>query len=142
RLRHDGEELEIMCDFVAGCDGSHGVCRPSIPASQLCVYEREYPFGWVGILAKAGPSSEGLVYALNERGFALFSMRSPAMTRLYLQCAPDEDLSRWTDEGIWEELTSRLGMSDGWVPNRGEILQRGVTGMRSSVVEPMRYGRM
>jgi p-hydroxybenzoate 3-monooxygenase len=142
RFRLAGEEQEIECDFVAGCDGSHGVCRPSIPAAGLRVYEREYPFGWLGILAKAAPSSEELVYALHERGFALFSMRSPAVTRLYLQCAPDEDLGNWNDDRIWDELMARLGTVDGWRPNRGEIVQKGVTGMRSVVVEPMRHGRL
>ena len=142
RFRLNGEQHEIACDFVAGCDGSRGVCRPAIPADRLCVYQREYPFGWLGILAKASPSSDELVYALHERGFALFSMRSPALTRLYLQCAPDEDLARWTDDAIWDELATRLGTADGWRPNRGEILQKGVTGMRSVVVEPMRSGRL
>jgi p-hydroxybenzoate 3-monooxygenase len=106
------------------------------------VYEHEYSFGWLGILAKAAPSSDELVYALHERGFALFSMRSPAVTRLYLQCAPDEDLARWSDEAIWDELMARFNMSDGWRPNRGEVVQKGVTGMRSVVVEPMRHGRL
>jgi p-hydroxybenzoate 3-monooxygenase len=142
RFRQDGEEHEIACDFIAGCDGSHGVCRPSIAASHLSVYEREYPFGWLGVLANAAPSSSELVYALHERGFALFSMRSQTVTRLYLQCAPDEDLRRWTDDAIWEELIARLGTVDGWRPNRGEILQKGITSMRSVVVEPMRHGRL
>ncbi len=142
RYRREGQEYEITCDFVAGCDGSHGICRPTIPAARLAVYEREYPFGWLGILARAAPSSQELVYALHERGFALFSMRSPAVTRLYFECAPDEDLGRWTDEAIWDELTARLGTADGWRPNRGEILQKGVTGMRSLVAEPMRHGRL
>ena len=142
RYRLAGEEHEITCDFVAGCDGSHGVCRPSIPAASLTVYERDYPFGWLGILAKAPPSSDELVYALHERGFALFSMRSHEVTRLYLECAPDENPGRWTDEAVWDELTARLGTSDGWVPNRGAIVQKGVTGMRSMVVEPMRHGRL
>jgi p-hydroxybenzoate 3-monooxygenase len=144
RIRYtlDGEEHEILCDFVAGCDGSHGVCRPSIPPASLRVYERDYPFGWLGILAKAAPSSDELVYALHERGFALFSMRSPSVTRLYLQCAPDEDLGRWPDGAIWDELMARLGTADGWRPNAGEIVQKGVTGMRSVVVEPMRHGRL
>jgi len=118
------------------------VCRPSIPASALRVFEREYPFGWLGILAQAAPASDELVYALHERGFALFSMRSSAVTRLYLQCAPDEDLDRWTDTAIWDELEARLGTTDGWRPNRGPIAQRGVTGMRSVVVEPMRCGSL
>lgn len=137
-----GEQHEIACDFVAGCDGSLGVCRLSIPPASLAVYERDYPFGWLGILAKAPPSSNELVYALHERGFALFSMRSPEVTRLYLECAPDEDMGGWTDEAIWEELAARLGTSDGWRPNRGAIVQKGVTGMRSVVVEPMRHGRL
>ena len=141
-FRLAGEPYEIACDFIAGCDGSHGVSRPSIPASALRVYERDYPFGWLGILAQAPPSSDELVYALHERGFALFSMRSPTVTRLYLQCAPEEDLSRWTGDAIWDELTARLGTADGWRPNRGPIVQRGVTGMRSMVAEPMRYGRL
>ena len=142
RFRLNGEEHEIECDFIAGCDGSRGVCRPSIPAADLCVYEREYPFGWLGILAKAPPTSDEIVYALHERGFALFSMRSPAVTRLYLQCAPDENLGPWTDDRIWDELLARLSTCDGWKLNRGEILQKGVTGMRSMVVEPMRHGRL
>jgi p-hydroxybenzoate 3-monooxygenase len=141
-FRHSGEQHEIVCDFAAGCDGSHGVCRPSIPADRVSVFEREYPFGWLGILAKAAPSSTELVYALHQRGFALFSMRSSGVTRLYLQCAPQEDLGSWSDNAIWEELETRLGSVDGWRPNRGEIVQKGVTGMRSSVVEPMRYGNL
>ncbi len=140
--RKDGEECEVVCDFVAGCDGSHGMCRQAIPEGCLRVYEREYPFAWLGILARAAPSSEELVYSLHERGFALFSMRSPAVTRLYLQCAPEEDIEGWPDERIWEELTARLSTVDGWRPNRGNVMQKGVTGMRSSVVEPMRHGRL
>jgi len=141
-FRFEGEEHEIACDFVAGCDGSHGVCRPSIPASALRIYERDYQFGWLGILAQAPPASDELVYALNESGFALFSMRSSTVTRLYLQCAPDEDLGSWSDDAIWAELEKRLGTADGWRPNRGPIAQRGVTGMRSVVVEPMRHGAL
>ena len=140
--RRGGEECEIACDFITGCDGSRGICRPSIPAGEVRVYEREYPFGWLGILAQAAPSSEELVYALHERGFALFSMRSPAVTRLYLQCAPEEDLGGWPDHRIWGELAARLTSDDGWRPNHGPILQKGVTGMRSMVAEPMRCGRL
>ncbi len=140
--RKDGEECEVVCDFVAGCDGSHGVCRQAIPEECLRVYEREYPFAWLGILAKAAPSSGELVYSLHERGFALFSMRSPAVTRLYLQCAPDEDIEDWPDERLWGELTARLSTVDGWRPNRGDVMQKGITGMRSSVVEPMQHGRL
>ncbi len=141
-FRSDGEECEIACDFIAGCDGFHGICRPSIPPGQLRIYETEYPFGWLGILAEAAPSSEELVYSLHERGFALFSMRSPAITRLYLQCTPDEDLRQWPDERIWDELAIRLQTNDGWRPNRGPILQKGVTGMRGFVAEPMQCGRL
>ena len=137
-----GEPREATCDFIAGCDGFHGVCRPAIGADRMRVYEREYPFGWLGILAKAPPSSHELVYSNHERGFALFSMRSPAVTRLYLQCAADEDVDRWPDERIWTELQTRFENNDGWRPNEGEIVQKGVTGMRSFVVEPMRSGRM
>lgn len=137
-----GESHEIHCDFIAGCDGFHGICRPSIPASALTVYEREYPFGWLGILAQAPPSSEELIYAYHDRGFALHSMRSPKITRLYLQCSPEEDLAEWSDERIWRELQLRLAGGKDWRLNEGPILQKGVTGMRSFVVEPMQNGRM
>jgi p-hydroxybenzoate 3-monooxygenase len=142
RFRLNGESREIACDFIAGCDGSHGVCRQSIPPENLRVYEKEHPFAWFGILARAAPSSDQLVYSLHERGFALFSMRSPEITRLYLQCAPDAPAEDRTDDSIWEELLARLGTEDGWRPNRGEIVQKSVTGMRSSVVEPMRCNRL
>jgi p-hydroxybenzoate 3-monooxygenase len=142
RFRSEQHEHEIACDFVAGCDGFHGVCRGAIPAAALRIYERVYPFAWLGILAEAAPSSDELVYSMHERGFALFSMRSPHITRLYLQCAPDEDLATWTDDRIWRELEIRLSTSDGWRPNKGPVLQKSVTGMRSFVAEPMRYGRL
>jgi len=142
RFRDAGGMREVACDFIAGCDGFHGICRPAIPPACLRMYERIYPFGWLGILAQAAPSSEELVYSLHENGFALFSMRSPAVTRLYLQCSPDEDLAAWTDERIWDELLERLEAADGWRPNRGAVLQKGVTGMRSFVAEPMRHGSL
>ena len=141
RYRKNGEEVEVACDFVAGCDGFHGVCRPSIPAGVLNVYERTYPFAWLGILAEAPPSSEELVYSNHDHGFALLSMRSPNVGRLYLQCAPDEDLNEWPDHRIWEELETRLEVT-GWNLTRGPVLQKGVAGMRSFVVEPMQYGRL
>ena len=136
------EEQELTCDFIAGCDGFHGICRPAIPLAQLQTYEREYPFAWLGILANAPPSSDELVYSLHERGFALFSMRSPRVTRLYLQCATDEDIDNWPDDRIWPELKTRLRTADGWEPIEGSITQKGITPMRSFVAEPMRYGRL
>jgi p-hydroxybenzoate 3-monooxygenase len=142
RFAKDGVQSEVRCDFIAGCDGFHGICRPSIPANRIHIYERIYPFGWLGILANAVPSSPELVYSLHDRGFALFSMRSTTVTRLYLQCAPDEDLARWSDDRIWDELLTRMQSDDGWKPNVGPITQKGVTGMRSFVAEPMQYGRL
>jgi p-hydroxybenzoate 3-monooxygenase len=142
RYRKENESREIGCDFIAGCDGFHGVCRPSIPASALTVYERSYPFGWLGILAEAAPSSEELIYAYHDRGFALHSMRSPKVTRLYLQCSPEEDIALWPDQRIWKELQTRLAGDGNWKLNEGPILQKGVTGMRSFVVEPLQYGRL
>jgi p-hydroxybenzoate 3-monooxygenase len=139
---HGGKAEQLDCDFIAGCDGFHGICRPSIPPAALRTYDRTYPFAWLGILANAAPSSDELVYSLHERGFALFSMRSPSVTRLYLQCAPDEDLAAWPDDRIWAELRTRLGTRDGWRPNEGAITQKGITPMRSFVAEPMRHGRL
>jgi p-hydroxybenzoate 3-monooxygenase len=141
RFRKDGQSAEVICDFIAGCDGFHGVCRPAIPESALAVFERVYPFGWLGILAEAPPSSHELVYAHHERGFALLSMRSPQVSRLYLQCAADEDIRNWPDERIWEELHKRLG-ADGSALTEGAIVQKGITGMRSFVVEPMQHGNL
>jgi p-hydroxybenzoate 3-monooxygenase len=141
RFRHHEEDVELRCDFIAGCDGFHGVCRDSIPAGVLTAFERDYPFAWLGILAAAPPSNEELIYAYHERGFALHSMRSPTITRLYLQVRPDEDLGEWPEDRIWDELERRLGI-EGWSLNTGEILEKGVTGMRSFVVEPMQYGRL
>jgi p-hydroxybenzoate 3-monooxygenase len=138
---HDGEEQSLACDFIAGCDGFHGVCRPSMPEGVLSVYERIYPFGWLGILAEAPPSSDELIYANHANGFALLSMRSPTIARLYLQCKPDEDLSLWSDDRIWSELKVRLA-SDEFVLKDGPVLQKGVTAMRSFVAEPMQWGKL
>jgi p-hydroxybenzoate 3-monooxygenase len=142
RYTKDSAREEIVCDFIAGCDGFHGVCRESAPVGVITPYERVYPFAWLGILAEAAPTSEELVYTYNERGFALFSMRSPQITRLYLQCTPDEDLSQWPDDRVWEELCARMRTEDGWAPAVGPVIQKGVTGMRSFVIEPMQYGRL
>ena len=138
----DGRRESLECDIVAGCDGYHGVCRPSIPAGALQVYERDYPYAWLGILARTPPSSEELIYAYHERGFALHSMRSPQITRLYLQVRPDENLDGWPDERIWTELQTRLSRRRGFHLADGPILEKGVTAMRSFVVEPMRFGRL
>jgi p-hydroxybenzoate 3-monooxygenase len=143
RFRKKGEEQEIECDFIAGCDGFHGVCRPSIRQGALTVYDRQYPFGWLGILAEAPPSSDELIYALHERGFALLTMRTPQISRLYLQVTPDEEVDEWPDERIWEELQLRLASNEpGWKLTEGKIFQKGVTGMRSFVVEPMQFGKL
>jgi p-hydroxybenzoate 3-monooxygenase len=141
RYHRNGQACHVSCDFIAGCDGFHGICRSRIPADLLKIYERTYPFGWLGILAEAPPSSHELVYANHERGFALLSMRSPKISRLYLQCQPEEDLTQWPDERVWEELEMRL-TAPNWKLTRGPILQKGVTGMRSFVAEPMRFGRL
>jgi p-hydroxybenzoate 3-monooxygenase len=139
---HENAELRTLdCDFIAGCDGFHGICRPSVPPAALTVYDREYPFGWLGILAEAPPSSDELIYAYHERGFALLSMRSPQISRLYIQCKPDEDIALWPDAKIWDELHTRLA-ADGFTLTEGRILQKGITGMRSFVTEPMQFGKL
>lgn len=137
-----GDIDEIRCEFVAGCDGFHGISRGMFPEGELSIYERAYPFAWLGVLAEAAPSREELVYMHHPRGFALYSMRSPRITRLYLQCAPDEDIAKWSDDHIWSELRTRLSCVDGWLPAEGRILQKGVTGMRSFVAEPLQFGRL
>ncbi len=133
----DGVAHELRCDVIAGCDGFHGPARAAMPAEVLRVYERVYPFAWLGILAEATPISHELIYARHEEGFALATMRSHRISRLYLQCAPDEDLTQWSDRRIWDGLHARLGGV-----NEGPILQKGVTAMRSFVAEPMRHGRL
>jgi p-hydroxybenzoate 3-monooxygenase len=142
RFVKDGAAHELECDFIAGCDGFHGICRDAIPQGVLKTYDRDYPFGWLGILAEAPPASHELIYANHERGFALMSMRSPKITRLYLQCKPDEDLNEWPDARIWEELQRRFVTENGFALTEGPVIQKGVTGMRSFVVEPMQHGRM
>ena len=141
RFTEGGQAQELRCEFIAGCDGFHGICRPSFPKDRLTEYDRAYPFGWLGILAEAAPSSHELIYANHERGFALLSMRSPAVQRLYLQCAPDEDAEGWSDDRIWHELATRLA-SPGFELHTGPIIQKNVTPMRSYVAEPMRCGRL
>jgi p-hydroxybenzoate 3-monooxygenase len=148
-----GRTQELRCDIVAGCDGFHGVTRgvaadaarrdrPRSALSGLTGYSREYPFAWLGILARTPPSHHELIYSYAERGFALHSMRSPEITRLYLQVPPDEDLAAWPDERIWAELAARLRTAGGFTLREGPVLEKAITPMRSFVVEPMRYGRL
>jgi p-hydroxybenzoate 3-monooxygenase len=140
RFTYEGRPHEIDCDFVAGCDGFHGICRPSIPDGVLGTFERDYPFGWLGILSESPPPDHELVYSNTDRGFALYTMRSPTLARLYLQCEHDEDINNWPDNRIWDELHKRLGGARKLV--EGKMLQKGITPMRSFVVEPMQYGRL
>jgi p-hydroxybenzoate 3-monooxygenase len=143
RFVHEGRERELRCHVVAGCDGFHGVSRPAIPAGAVTGHERDYPYAWLGILAEAAPSSDELIYAYHDRGFALHSMRTPKITRLYLQVAPDEDPAAWPDQRIWSELRTRLGRHDpAWHLTDGPILEKTVAALRSFVTEPMRYGRL
>jgi p-hydroxybenzoate 3-monooxygenase len=142
RFAHAGATEELECDFLAGCDGFHGICRPAIPNGVLRVHERVYPFAWLGILAGVPPASDELIYAYHERGFALLSMRSPDISRLYLQCDPEDDIARWPDDRIWSELRTRLATRDGWILEGGPVLQKGITPMRSFVAEPMQYGKL
>jgi p-hydroxybenzoate 3-monooxygenase len=137
----EGADQELECEFVAGCDGSHGCCRSSIPAGVLTEHEFEYRFAWLGILAEAPPATDELIYAWHERGFALHSMRSLEVSRLYLQVSVDEEIERWPDERIWEELQARLA-SPGWQVNEGPIMDKALTPMRTLVCEPMQYGRL
>ena len=141
-FRSGGEAAELACDVVAGCDGFHGICRPSIPAGALNVFERAYPFAWLGMLAEAPTTHDELIYAYHDRGFALYSMRSPEITRLYIQVAPDEDIASWPDDRVWAELHQRLETDDGWKLREGPVIEKGVTGMRSFVAEPMQFGRL
>ncbi len=140
RFTHDGRAQEIECDFIAGCDGFHGICRPSFPDGVLNVFERDYPFGWLGILSESPPPDPDHIYSYTDRGFALYAMRSPSISRLYLQCDHDEDIENWPDARIWDELHKRLGGARKLV--EGTMLQKGITPMRSFAVEPMQHGRL
>jgi p-hydroxybenzoate 3-monooxygenase len=141
RYEQNGQPGVIECDFVVGCDGSHGVSRRAFPGDAVTMLEKEYPFAWLGILAAVAPSTDELIYAYSPRGFALHSMRSPKISRLYLQCQPDESLDNWSDDRIWNELQQRFAV-DGWRLAEGPILEKGITGMRSVIVEPMQFGRL
>jgi p-hydroxybenzoate 3-monooxygenase len=137
----DGASMTIECDIIAGCDGFHGVSRDSIPAGVLTAYARDYPFAWLGILAGVAPSSEELIYCYHERGFALLSMRSPTVSRLYLQVRADERIGDWSDARIWTELQTRLA-AEGWTLADGPVIEKSISAMRSFVVEPMQFGRL
>lgn len=142
RFRHQGREKVLECDYIAGCDGFWGVSRPAVPTRIGRVFERVYPFGWLGILADVPPSHGELVYARHQRGFALLSMRTPAVSRLYLQVPEGTGAREWSDEEIWRELDLRFETADGWSLRRGPVTRKSVTPMRSFVHEPMRYGRL
>tara|TARA_E500000305_G_scaffold106710_1_gene105703 strand:+ start:2767 stop:3942 length:1176 start_codon:yes stop_codon:yes gene_type:complete len=139
--RH-GENVVLSCGFIAGCDGFHGVSRQTIPQDRLKLFEKVYPFAWLGLLAEAPPAQDELIYSYHQNGFALFSMRSPEVTRLYLQCHPEENLDEWPDDRVWNELHTRLESEDGFRLNEGKILRKDVTPMRSFVCETMRHGRL
>ncbi|VVE08925.1 4-hydroxybenzoate 3-monooxygenase [Pandoraea anhela] len=138
----DGQPRRLTCDFIAGCDGFHGVCRPAMPASVRKEYQRVYPFGWFGVLVEAPPSSDELIYAAHDRGFALISTRSPTVQRMYFQCDPNERAETWSDARIWEELHTRTESDDGWRLKEGPIFQKNVVAMRSFVATPMQHGRL
>ena len=137
-----GQIHVIACDYIAGCDGFHGICRAAVPADRIHLYERQYPFAWLGILARVAPASHELIYTYHERGFSLLSMRSPEISRLYLQCAPDEDVASWSDDRIWDELRTRMATREGFVLKDGPIVQKGLTPMRSFVAAPMQFGKL
>ncbi|SRR6266545_1474024 len=137
----DGERKELVCDAIAGCDGFHGICRPAIPTGLCTVHESGYPYAWLGILADVPPSTDELIYCHHGNGFALHSMRTPQISRLYLQVAPDEDIAAWPDDRIWGELRRRFGIP-GWELKEGPVLEKSITPMRSFVSAPMRYGRL
>jgi p-hydroxybenzoate 3-monooxygenase len=141
RYRRDGQEHTIQCDFVAGCDGFHGVSRATIPPGVLTEYHHEFPFAWLGILAAVAPSTDELIYARHELGFALHSLRSPSISRLYIQVDPSEDIGNWPDDRIWEQLRTRLA-SEGWELHDGPVIEKNIATMRSFVVEPMQFGRL
>lgn len=142
RFTHEGRERTLSCDFVVGCDGFHGIAREALPETVRRVFERVYPYSWLGILADVPPSCEELIYAHSPRGFALHSMRTPTVSRLYLQVPNGTDPADWSDERIWDELDARFAVDGDWKLERGPITQKSVTPMRSWVTEPMRHGRL
>lgn len=141
RFRADDEDYELRADVIAGCDGSHGVCAASIPAGEATLHERDYPFGWLGVLAEVPPSTDELIYCSHERGFALHSLRSPELSRIYLQVDPNDDIANWPDDRIWAEMQTRFSVPN-WSLKEGPIIEKNITPMRGSVVDPMQYGRL
>jgi p-hydroxybenzoate 3-monooxygenase len=141
RFDRDTEEEELSCDFVVGADGFFGPSRDAIPANTRKEHARTYPFGWFGILVEGPPSTEELIYALHDRGFALVSTRSPEIQRLYFQCDPEDTVDNWPDEKIWDELQARLATGD-WTLEKGNIFQKNIVQMRSFLCEPMQHGRL
>jgi p-hydroxybenzoate 3-monooxygenase len=142
RWRRDGVEHELACDFIAGCDGFHGVCRASVPSTAIRSYERVYPFGWLGVLADVPPVRDELVYAHHERGFALCSMRSRTRSRYYVQCALSDSVERWSDDAFWDELRRRLPPQVAEAVTAGPSIEKSIAPLRSFVAEPMRFGRL
>ncbi|WP_250479006.1 MULTISPECIES: 4-hydroxybenzoate 3-monooxygenase [unclassified Caballeronia] len=142
KYQHEGRDEELECDFIIGCDGSQGVSRQSIPEAVRQDYQRIYPFGWFGILVEAPPSSDELIYARHDRGFALISTRSPGVQRMYFQCDPKDTVDAWSDDRIWAELHARVDTADGWQITEGKIFQKNIVGMRSSVSTPMQSGKL
>lgn len=137
----EGRHQRLECDAIAGCDGFHGVCRDSIPADALAIHEHDYPFGWLGILAEVAPSTQELIYAHHERGFALHSLRSPELSRLYIQVDPRDDIATWPDDRIWHELHTRLAVP-GWSLKQGPIIEKAITAMKGYVLEPLQHGKL
>ena len=142
QYRHNGTDEVLVCDYIAGCDGFHGISRGAIPESARKTYDWHYPFAWLGILATVPPSTDELIYARHDRGFALHSLRSPELSRLYLQVDPNDDLANWSDDRIWSELQARFATCDGWQLHDGPVIERGITPMRSFVTDPMQFGRL
>ncbi len=139
---HEGSEYHIQCDIIAGCDGFHGVSRQSIPTNKLSIYEHAFPFAWLGILAEATPSTDNVIYANHEKGFALHSMRSPSLVRNYVQCNVEDNVNNWSDDRIWSELQDRMELEEGFTLNEGTILEKGITPMRGFIADPMQFGNL
>jgi p-hydroxybenzoate 3-monooxygenase len=142
RFIHQEKEHIVQCDYVAGCDGFHGISRRMIPETVLRIYDKQYPFAWLGVLAEAPPASQEIIYAYHARGFALQSMRGPDISRLYVQCPVADTVEDWPDDRFWTEFHARLDIEEGWRQEEGPIVQKAITGMRSFVCEPMQYGRL